>query len=104
MKIKIMKNDIGCCASDCEFKNDNWCNLFLVDLIGDKNNPTRHYACYWMTNTDAEFSSIRFEIDKSNKCFGCENYRKEWFNNCTAGILCKDGNLNKYRVKLANSK
>ena len=102
MKIKIMNGDTACCASDCEFKNNDFCNLFYINLYGDIINPTRTPSCLDLTNTDAEFSTIRYEIDKSSKCFGCINYRVGFFNNCTVGGLeadiCKDGNLNWYKA------
>lgn len=95
MKIKIMQGDTGCCASDCEFKKFNWCNLFFETLYGFDDNPTRCGSCQQLTSTDAEFSSIRFKIDNLSKCFGCERYRIGFPNNCIAGNQCKDGSLNR---------
>lgn len=97
MKIKIMKCDTGCCALDCEFKKDDWCNLFFAELFGELKNPTRFPSCIMLTNTDAEFSSQRFEIERDSICFGCNNYREGNFNNCTAGIMCAEGHLNRYK-------
>jgi len=97
MKLKVMNGDTGSCASDCEFKAGIWCNLFCTELFGYVDNPTRFTSCIMITDIDAEFSSLRFEIDKLSKCFGCQRYRKGFPNNCTAGSMCKDGNLNSYR-------
>ncbi len=98
MKIKIMKDDTGSCALDCDFKNDDWCNLFYAKLYGTPNsNPTRCNSCIALTDTDAKFTTQRYEIDELSKCFGCQRYRKGFYYNCTAGNLCGDGHLNWFR-------
>lgn len=98
MKVKLNYLDKGCCAKNCDFKFERWCNLFFEELYGDIINPTRCGNCQNLTTNNIEIIDPRFNIELVDTlCYGCKRYNLQHENNCTAGMMCEHGSLNQYK-------